>query len=75
MSTLCNFRCAVTRCALSPLQTELAHQGQSLLDRIQQLSETAANINEDEGLLEWEVSIRFASGLRSNPFPCRAGGE
>ncbi|KXZ43278.1 hypothetical protein GPECTOR_96g744 [Gonium pectorale] len=35
---------------------ELAHQGESLLERIQQLSETAANINEDEGLLGWQVT-------------------
>ncbi|KAG2427037.1 hypothetical protein HYH02_014682 [Chlamydomonas schloesseri] len=36
--------------------SELAHQGESLLARIQQLSDTAAAINEDEGLLGWEVS-------------------
>ncbi|KAG2500939.1 hypothetical protein HYH03_000764 [Edaphochlamys debaryana] len=36
--------------------SELAHQGESLLARIQQLSDTAASINEDEGLLGWDVS-------------------
>ncbi|GIL46228.1 hypothetical protein Vafri_3260 [Volvox africanus] len=36
--------------------SDLAHEGESLLVRIQQLSETAASINEDEALLGWEVT-------------------
>ncbi|GFR40055.1 hypothetical protein Agub_g593 [Astrephomene gubernaculifera] len=36
--------------------SELAHQGESLLVRIQQLSDTAASINEDEALLGWEAA-------------------
>ncbi|GLC77190.1 hypothetical protein PLESTF_001896200 [Pleodorina starrii] len=36
--------------------SELAHEGESLLVRIQQLAETATSINEDEELLGWEVT-------------------
>ena len=49
------------RCCRLP-QSELAHQGESLLARIQQLSDTAEAINEDEGLLGWEVSRKAAWG-------------
>ncbi|PNH05107.1 Dynein heavy chain 7, axonemal [Tetrabaena socialis] len=36
--------------------SELAHQGESLLERIRLLTETAGSINEDEGLLTWPIS-------------------
>ncbi len=43
-------------------QSDLAHEGESLLVRIQRLAETATGINEDEALLGWEVRITGGAG-------------
>jgi dynein heavy chain len=40
---------------LPPPQSELALQGEGLLARLQQLTDTAAAVNADEELLGWEV--------------------